>query len=60
VLQANNLYFLQGTESHLNDSEIFPSNNSVFRKDTNIHRGGVLMVEKIHIIINIIVEIESS
>ena len=56
-LDNQDIHLLIGTESHLNDtifdSEVFPRNYSVFRKDRNIHGGGVfILVEKIHTIIN--------
>ena len=54
---------LVGTESHLNDSiyssEIFPKDYSVYRKDRNIHGGGVfVLVDKL--IPSSKLEIESS
>ena len=40
-LDNQDIHLLIGTESHLNDtifdSEVFPRNYSVFRKDRNIH-----------------------
>ena len=50
-LDNQDIHLLIGTESHLNDtifdSEVFPRNYSVFRKDRNIHGGGVfILVEK--------------
>ena len=50
-LDNQGIHLLIGTESHLNDtifdSEVFPRNYSVFRKDRNIHGGGVfILVEK--------------
>ncbi|XP_065911045.1 uncharacterized protein [Dysidea avara] len=50
-LDNQDIHLLIGTESHLNDtifdSEVFPRNYSVFRKDRSIHGGGVfILVEK--------------
>ena len=47
-LTVNNIQFLLGTESHLDESitnsEIFPSHYYVYRKDRNIHGGGVFIL----------------
>ena len=50
-LDNQDIHLLIGSELHLNDtifdSEVFPRNYSVFRKDRNIHGGGVFfLVEK--------------
>ena len=62
-LESNKINLMIGTESHLNDSiyssEIFPRNYSVYRKDRNIHGGGVfILVEKS--IQSSILEVDSS
>ena len=50
-LKIQNIHLVMGSESHLDgsvfDSEVFPSNYAVYRKDRNIHGGGVfVLVEK--------------
>ena len=50
-LKMQNIHLVMGTESHLDgavfDSEVFPSNYTVYRKDRNIHGGGIfVLVEK--------------
>ena len=50
-LVTHNIHFLLGTESHLDESvanpELFPSHYHVYRKDRNIHGGGVfIMIEE--------------
>ena len=49
----NSTYLLCGTESHLNESilnsEVFPANYHVYRKDRNIHGGGVFILVKSNI-----------
>ena len=44
-LAVHNIQFLLGTESHLDESvtnsEIFPNHYNAYRKDRNIHGGGV-------------------
>jgi len=47
-LITHNIHFLLGTESHLDESvtnpEIFPRHYHVYRKDRNIHSGGVFIL----------------
>ena len=50
-LKIQNIHLVMGSESHLDgsvfDSEVFPSNYAVYRKDRNIHGGGIfVLVEK--------------
>ena len=48
-LRLQNIQLVIGTESHLNESflnfEVFPSGYTVYRKDRNIHGGGVFILE---------------
>ena len=62
-LESNKINLMIGTELHLDDSiyssEIFPRNYSVYRKDRNIHGGGVfILIEKS--IPSSILEVDSS
>jgi len=47
-LESNKINLMIGTKLHLDDSiyssEIFPRNYSVYRKDRNIHGGGVFVL----------------
>ena len=47
-LRLQNIQLVMGTESHLNESflnsEVFPSGYTVYRKDRNIHGGGVFIL----------------